>query len=77
MSRFGELYTVFHRPIGQNMDNDENDIINLKKKLNHLGRYNSPFLHGYIDADLDKSIKTYQRDRNLKADGVVLPGGET
>jgi len=77
MSKFGDLFKVFKKSIGQNLENDPNDVTNVKNKLASLGRYNDDHKSGYIDAELDDSIRSYQRDRNLKSDGVINPGGET
>lgn len=77
MSKFSELFKVFEKSIGQNLENDPNDITNIKNKLASLGRYQDDHKSGYIDAELDNSIRSYQRDRHLKSDGVVNPGGET
>lgn len=77
MSRYGDLYRVFQGSIGQNLDNDQDHIINIKNKLAFLGRYQDEYKSGFIDAVLDRGIRQYQRDRNLKSDGVIYPGGET
>lgn len=77
MSKFSDVLKVFEKPIGQNLDNHPSDIINVKNKLASLGRYSNQTKNGYIDAELDKSIRLYQKERNLKSDGVINPGGET
>lgn len=50
----------------------------MKLALACLGRYPAHAMaHGYIDRTLDEAIQAYQRDRGLRRDGVLLPGGET
>lgn len=64
--------------VGNGMTNIETDIMWLKEVLRRLGRHNhvgEP--HPYIDARLVEAIGGYQRDRGLKRDGLLNPGGET
>ncbi|MBV1799657.1 peptidoglycan-binding protein [Siccirubricoccus sp. G192] len=42
-----------------------------------LGRYNDRERNGYITRALDDAIRGYQRDRGLRRDGYLDPGGET
>ncbi|WP_414637103.1 peptidoglycan-binding domain-containing protein [Azospirillum sp.] len=63
---------------GNGLPNNPKDIFWVKEALRRLGRYN----HGstpnpYIDRSLNEAILNYQRDRGLRRDGVLVPGGET
>jgi len=50
----------------------------VKPALACLGRYPATAMaHGYIDRKMDEAIQAYQRDRGLRRDSVLLPGGET
>lgn len=71
------LYRVFEKSIGQNLDNDQDDIINVKTKLETLGYLKDDIKSGYITKDLNDSILAFQGDRRLKKDGVIQPGGPT
>jgi hypothetical protein len=42
-----------------------------------LGRYWERERHCYITRPLDDAIHAYQRDRGLRRDGYLDPGGET
>ncbi len=63
--------------IGNNRDNDENDVMNTKLNFARLGYYNEPIENGIIDAGLDKAITSFQSDNGLKKDGWMGPDGET
>lgn len=55
------------------------DILNIKTVLNDLDYYNRPSIPitPYVDNDLFDGIKNFQRDHDLKVDGVMNPNGET
>ncbi|HRQ80787.1 MAG TPA: peptidoglycan-binding protein [Azospirillaceae bacterium] len=64
--------------VGDGLPNNPQDIIWLKRALSRLGRYNDrgdP--HPFIDRALANAITGYQRDRGLRRDGLLNPGGET
>ena len=66
--------------IGNMMKNFEGDVLQVKSALERLGRFDfasKPEPHGYVTKELDGSIREYQRDRGLKIDGWMRPGGET
>ena len=66
--------------IGNMMQNFEDDVLQVKSALERLGRFDfasRPEPHGYVTRELDGSIREYQRDRGLKIDGWMRPGGET
>ena len=63
---------------GNGQPNRPRDILWVKEALRRLGRYNHDGTpHPYIDRPLNDAILSYQRDRGLRRDGVLVPGGET
>lgn len=64
--------------IGDGFPNNPQDVLWLKQALSHLGRYHDRGdLHPFIDRALANAIAGYQRDRGLRRDGMLTPGGET
>lgn len=63
--------------VGDGRVNHLEDVLWLKDALRLLGRYWERDQHGYITRPLDEAIKNYQRDRGLRRDGYLDPGGET
>ena len=66
--------------VGNNMDNDPQDVWTAKNNLKNAGymeddaqEIESPF----ITRKMDEGIKAFQHDKNLKVDGIMNPGGET
>jgi len=62
------------------MQNLNDDVLQVKSALERLGRFDfasKPEPHSYVTKELDGSIREYQRDRGLKIDGWMRPGGET
>ena len=65
-------------PVGNGQSNNQDSIRWTKEALQHLGRYpKSKEITGYIDRPLTEAMGNYQRDRGLKRDGKLLPGGAT
>lgn len=66
-------------PIGRSYNTNSKDVLNAKRALRDLGYYEEP-KHGitpYPDTSLIHGIEDFQRDRGLRLDGVMKPGGET
>jgi Putative peptidoglycan binding domain len=63
--------------VGNGSVNHLEDVIWVKAALHLLGRLNEKERHGYITRALDNAIRAYQRDRGLRRDGYLNPGGET
>jgi hypothetical protein len=76
---FGELFRGLLRPVGNGRDNRQEDVLGVKHAMHSLGRYAEPDygMTGYIDRPLDQTIRNYQADRGVRADGFLSPGGET
>lgn len=65
-------------PAGNGRRSTPQDVEMLKTAMRMLGRYPAGReCHGIIDRELDTAIRGYQRDRGLKQDGWLRPGGET
>ncbi len=58
---------------------DPHDVLTIKNALRHRGYYKKPDygLTPYADKGLFDGIKKYQKNKGLKVDGVMKPGGET
>ncbi|MCP4395673.1 MAG: peptidoglycan-binding protein, partial [Alphaproteobacteria bacterium] len=58
---------------------DENDIKPVKKALSEMGHYKPPEwgITEIPDQDMFKGIKSFQKENNLRVDGIMKPGGET
>lgn len=66
------------RAVGNGRANQLGDVLWLKQALRDLGRHcDRGERHGYIDRELHEAICCYQRDRGLRCDGWLKPGGET
>lgn len=64
--------------VGDGFPNNPQDILWLKQALGCLGRYNDRGdAHPFIDRALATAVAGYQRDRGLRRDGMLNPGGET
>lgn len=81
MSLITVVTSLIKGPVGKNMNNDEGDVLNIKQKLHKAGYFDnlkkSPEPHGFITHELDDAIRKFQKDYDLKQDGVFLPQGET
>ncbi|MCB9988397.1 MAG: peptidoglycan-binding protein [Rhodospirillales bacterium] len=66
--------------VGNNMDNDPQDVRTAKRNLQNAGYMDDNTLEidsPFITRNMDEGIKAFQRDKNLKIDGIMNPGGET
>ncbi|WP_420547367.1 peptidoglycan-binding domain-containing protein [Curvivirga sp.] len=66
-------------PIGPNYVTDPDDVWVTKRNLNSIGYYKKPS-YGMTDMPDNKlinSIEKFQKDNDLKVDGIMKPGGET
>jgi hypothetical protein len=66
-------------PVGNGLENDLQDVLAVKRRLNSLGLYDEPEygFTGYIDRAMDDGLRRFQLQRGLKMDGTISPGGET
>lgn len=67
------------RTVSADSITEPKDIISLKKELSRKGYYKEPDygITPYADKELFSAIRSYQKDKNLKVDGIVRPDGET
>ena len=64
-------------PVGNGLQNTPKDIRNTKRNLSRSGFFNDETENDFITAEMERSIRRFQRARDLKEDGKLLPGGET
>lgn len=74
LSEFGSF---LKRPLGNNLDNDQNDVLQARKRLKKAGYEAGEQDRPYMDAPLEKAIRSFQKDKGLYVDGYMEPGGET
>lgn len=77
MSITENIGALLRSSIGNNLENRPEDVENTKRQFAREGRYKRTVENGYIDQELDNAITEFQRDNNLKIDGIMKPGGET
>jgi hypothetical protein len=77
MTYFESIYRGLKPSIGQNLNNDSDDILKAEKTLKGVGYFNGDHSHGFITKKLDDGIRKFQRDHKLREDGVMHPDGET
>ncbi len=80
MGIFDDISALITGAVGNNRDNNTDDVLNVKRRLSDQGLYDlrkPPEPHGYITADMDSAIRSFQKSKGLKVDGYLLPGGET
>ncbi|MFN4165726.1 MAG: glycoside hydrolase family protein [Ferrovibrio sp.] len=66
--------------VGEQGDNDRQDVIKAQILLGESGYFNLPGLGGptgWPSGGLSRGMRNYQKDRGLTVDGIMLPGGET
>lgn len=70
---------MLHSTIGRTRNVDLEDIHRTKKALRDLGFYRQPRygITRYPDEALFRGIEDFQRNRGLRVDGTMKPGGET
>lgn len=63
--------------VGNMMDNDGEDVKWVKNALYIANHRETPAQNGIIEQDTDNAIRSFQKEKGLKIDGVMKPGGET
>ncbi len=71
------LYSIFSGGVGNDEDNNEQDVKTAHDNLNKAGYEAGDKSSGILDRDLDIATKSFQRDNGLKIDGIIRPNGET
>lgn len=77
MSIFGSFADFLQGPVGNNLKNNPQDVRSTKRNLHQAGFFNDEVENDFITRALDQGIRAYQRENDLKQDGVLLPIGET
>jgi peptidoglycan hydrolase-like protein with peptidoglycan-binding domain len=75
-----DFRSVLLDAVGNSFANKEEDVRYIKRRFKALGRLNEPddvIEDGIITRELTSTIKTFQKENNLKEDGVIKPNGET
>jgi Putative peptidoglycan binding domain len=65
--------------VGDGRANREDDVVEVKRAFAALGRLEEPEDEpsGLIDRALDTALHGFQRDKGLRVDGFMRPGGPT
>lgn len=63
--------------IGKGFPSLEEDVRSTRHKLNRIGYDAGDEEFGYSDHKLERAIRNFQRDKDLKEDGIMHPKGET
>lgn len=68
-----------NRLLASNASADEDDVLNVKQRLNVLGHYEVPSygMTRYLDRALFEGIRSLQKTNGLDIDGYMMPEGET
>lgn len=77
MPIFSDIGALLRAPIGNNLENRDDDIKNVKIHYAAVGKYKKPIENGIIDSELNDAIFEFQKENKLKIDGIMNPGGET
>ena len=72
------MFTDFiEGPVGNGLRSLNEDIKKTKRNLSRIGMFDEDTDNDVITRKFDEGIKRYQRDNDLRIDGVLKPGGET
>lgn len=77
MSLFDSILSGLTKPVGQNLDNNSDDILKAERDLKKAGYFDKDHSEGFITKELDNGIRKFQKDNDLKMDGIMNPDGET
>lgn len=71
---------IISGPVGNRLENKESDVRLIKRKFKNLNRLDEDeetIERGIITAPLTKAVKKFQKEKDLKQDGLIYPKGET
>ena len=80
MSIFSGILQFIAGTVGDQRENKPEDVRRVKSALDRLGYFDfarEPEPHGYVTREMDAGLRRYQKDRGLRVDGWLKPGGET
>jgi hypothetical protein len=74
-----EFFPVIRGIIEDLFESNDDDVVVTKRALDRLGYHRStgPRPTCFADKDFFDGLRKFQKDRGLKVDGTILPGGET
>ncbi len=80
-----EVGNYINNAVGNNLENEEDDVRNIRKKLDKADTDKAFEMEweedgktlGIITRGLDTQIKDFQKKNDLRVDGHINPGGET
>ena len=76
-SFYANLRSALSAPIGNRQTSTPDDLVRTRRNFSRLGRYDGDTELSVLDRGLDNTIRAYQREKGLKQDGIMNPGGET
>ncbi len=85
MSIFEKITNLIRKSVGNNLENEEDDVRVIRETLDDVANEPDPNPEteedgkplGIITRALDTKIKDFQKDNDLRVDGLINPGGET
>ncbi|MAE51060.1 MAG: hypothetical protein CMH27_04555 [Micavibrio sp.] len=77
VSYFQRLGSALTAPIGNRQNSRAKDVIQTRRNFASLGLYSGDTELGLPDKNLDTTIRTFQKSKGLKVDGIMNPDGET
>ncbi len=77
MGLFGAFADFLTGSVGNNLDNEPEDVRNTKENLSTLGFFDDETDNDFITKEMDSGIQSFQKEKNLKVDGRLFPSGET
>lgn len=69
--------SIITTPVGNGFNTTPKDVVNTRKNLKRLGFNSGDVKNELIDKDLNKAIRGFQSQYQLKVDGIIKPDGET
>lgn len=76
-SIFSTFQSALSTSVGNRFSSQPEDVKKTRCNFASLGRYDGDAELAFIDHGLDQTIRTFQKDKGLKQDGVMHPRGET
>lgn len=77
MTMINTLQGLLSGAVGNNLENKPEDVRAVKRELSKTGLFMDDIENPYVTREMDDGIKVFQKDRGLKIDGRIKPGGET
>lgn len=68
---------IIKTPVGNGLKSSEEDVVKIRKVLKELGYKDDNSDLKFMDRTLLDNIKKFQKDNDLKSDGLIFPEGPT